>query len=275
MSNLPIESVLADLGKQLQTHPQVILHAPPGAGKSTYLPYFLIKEGQIKEKILLLEPRRLAAKNIANFLAEQFNEPLGQTIGLRMRGETRISESTRCEVITEGVLTQLLQADPFLTDVGLVIFDEFHERHLQSDLALALTLEVQQSLREDLRLLIMSATLDEQQLSQLLPTATLLSAEGRSYPVSVTYAPVPARMLWQTHAKQQILNLLAQESGSILVFLPGESEIKTLEKSLIEAVDPQTLVLPLYGSLPLTAQQHAIQPTAPPRTKSCPCDKYC
>ncbi|MDU3900022.1 MAG: DEAD/DEAH box helicase, partial [Enterobacter sp.] len=162
MSSLPVAVVLPELLAALEHAPQVLLSAPTGAGKSTWLPLQILREGSISGKIILLEPRRLAARNVAQRLAELLNEKPGETVGYRMRAETCIGPSTRLEVVTEGILTRMLQNDPELSGVGLVILDEFHERSLQADLALALLLDVQQGLRDDLRLLIMSATLDNE-----------------------------------------------------------------------------------------------------------------
>jgi ATP-dependent helicase HrpB len=178
---LPVAVVLPELLAALHHAPQVLLNAPTGAGKSTWLPLQILKDGNIRGKIILLEPRRLAARNVAQRLAELLNEKPGETVGYRMRAETCVGPSTRLEVVTEGILTRMLQNDPELTGVGLVILDEFHERSLQADLALALLLDVQQGLRDDLRLLIMSATLDNERLQQVLPDAPVIASEGRAF----------------------------------------------------------------------------------------------
>ena len=174
MSSLPVAAVLPELLSALQHAPQVLLNAPTGAGKSTWLPLQILAEGNIAGRIILLEPRRLAARNVAQRLAELLGEKPGETVGFRMRAETCVGPQTRLEVVTEGILTRMIQRDPELTGVGLVILDEFHERSLQADLALALLLDVQQGLRDDLKLLIISATLDNERLQRLLPEGTAL-----------------------------------------------------------------------------------------------------
>ncbi|MGG4764714.1 ATP-dependent helicase C-terminal domain-containing protein [Klebsiella pneumoniae] len=179
MSSLPVAAVLPELLSALQHAPQVLLNAPTGAGKSTWLPLQILAESNIAGRIILLEPRRLAARNVAQRLAELLGEKPGETVGFRMRAETCVGPQTRLEVVTEGILTRMIQRDPELTGVGLVILDEFHERSLQADLALALLLDVQQGLRDDLKLLIMSATLDNDRLQRLLPEAPVVVSEGR------------------------------------------------------------------------------------------------
>ncbi|WP_193390083.1 DEAD/DEAH box helicase, partial [Pantoea vagans] len=184
MSDLPVSAVLPDLLEALDAAPQILLAAPTGAGKSTWLPLQLLRQAKLPGRIIMLEPRRLAARNVAQRLAEQLGEQPGATVGFRMRGENCVGASTRLEVVTEGILTRMLQRDPELSGVSLVILDEFHERSLQADLALALLLDVQQGLRDDLKILLMSATLDNARLSALLPDAPLIVSEGRSYPVT-------------------------------------------------------------------------------------------
>ena len=194
MSLLPVASVLPELLHALRHAPQVLLNAPTGAGKSTWLPLQILHEGGIDGRILLLEPRRLAARNVAQRLAELVNEKPGETVGYRMRAETCVGPNTRLEVVTEGILTRMIQHDPELSGVGLVILDEFHERSLQADLALALLLDVQQGLRDDLKLLIMSATLDNERLQRLLAEAPTIVSEGRAYPVERRYQSLPAQL---------------------------------------------------------------------------------
>src|SRR5690554_3395901 len=189
MSELPVQAVLTELDQQLARSPAVVLQAPPGAGKTTLVPLALLRsEWLAGQKIILLEPRRLAARAAAERLAQMLGEPVGQTVGYRIRLDTRVSAVTRIEVVTEGILQRLLQADPELPGVGLVIFDEFHERSLDADLGLALCLQTQQYLRDDdnpLKLLVMSATLDAAAVSRLLEDAPLVSSEGRQYPVQI------------------------------------------------------------------------------------------
>lgn len=192
MSSLPVAAVLPELLSALQHAPQVLLNAPTGAGKSTWLPLQILAESNIAGRIILLEPRRLAARNVAQRLAELLGEKPGETVGFRMRAETCVGPQTRLEVVTEGILTRMIQRDPELTGVGLVILDEFHERSLQADLALALLLDVQQGLRDDLKLLIMSATLDNDRLQRLLPEAPVVVSEGRAYPVERRFSPLSA-----------------------------------------------------------------------------------
>ncbi|WP_236307780.1 ATP-dependent helicase HrpB [Enterobacter bugandensis] len=260
MSSLPVAVVLPELLAALQHAPQVLLNAPTGAGKSTWLPLQILKEGKIAGKIILLEPRRLAARNVAQRLAELLNEKTGETVGYRMRAETCVGPSTRLEVVTEGILTRMLQNDPELNGVGLVILDEFHERSLQADLALALLLDVQQGLRDDLRLLIMSATLDNERLRQALPDAPVISSEGRAFPVERRYQPLPAHQRFDEAVAIATADLLRQAPGSLLLFLPGVGEIQRVQERLASRVGSDVLLCPLYGALSLTEQRKAILP---------------
>ncbi|HIH7171770.1 TPA: ATP-dependent helicase HrpB [Enterobacter hormaechei] len=260
MSFLPVAVVLPELLAALEHAPQVLLSAPTGAGKSTWLPLQILREGSISGKIILLEPRRLAARNVAQRLAELLNEKPGETVGYRMRAETCVGPSTRLEVVTEGILTRMLQNDPELTGVGLVILDEFHERSLQADLALALLLDVQQGLRDDLRLLIMSATLDNERLRQTLPDAPMISSEGRAFPVERRYQPLPAHQRFDEAVAIATAELLRQEPGSLLLFLPGVGEIQRVQEQLASRVNGDVMLCPLYGALPLADQRKAILP---------------
>nr|WP_241098662.1 ATP-dependent helicase HrpB [Providencia huaxiensis] len=239
--------------------PQVLLHAPTGAGKSTVLPLEILKSGVINGRVIMLEPRRLAARSVAARLAQQLGEEVGHTIGLRMRSETKVSRHTRLEVVTEGVLTRLLQNDPMLEGVGLVILDEFHERNLQADLGLALLIDSQQALREDLRILLMSATLDNQGLSQLFPDAPVITSQGRTFPVIREYHPINPNKLFHKEVALAAWQLLQQEHGSLLLFLPGMGEIEKVRAELASMVSEDILLCPLYGALTLQAQQQAIQ----------------
>lgn len=225
MSSLPVAAVLPELLSALQHAPQVLLNAPTGAGKSTWLPLQILAEGNIAGRIILLEPRRLAARNVAQRLAELLGEKPGETVGFRMRAETCVGPQTRLEVVTEGILTRMIQRDPELTGVGLVILDEFHERSLQADLALALLLDVQQGLRDDLKLLIMSATLDNDRLQRLLPEAPVVVSEGRAYPVERRFSPLSAHQRFDEAVAVAVAELLRHEQGSMLLFLPGVGEI--------------------------------------------------
>lgn len=273
MSQLPIISVLTDLLSGLRTHSQVILKAAPGAGKSTYLPKVLLQSGAdeigLQGKIIMMEPRRLAARNIAHYLADQLGETVGQTVGFRVKGESKISANTRLEIVTEGVMTRMIQNDPELNGIGLVIFDEYHERSIHADTALAFCLEVQQALRDDLKLLLMSATLDHEALKGLLPQAAYIESEGRGFPIEYHYAPLAANQYLVPRLSQLIPLWLAKESGSMLVFLPGVREIRQLAASLkeLDLAKQGIDVCPLYGQLDIKAQQQAIALNKPGRRK--------
>ncbi|HHP7837572.1 ATP-dependent helicase HrpB [Serratia sp. CY76391] len=267
MSSLPVSAVLDELLAALQSAPQVLLHAPTGAGKSTWLPLQILAKAGLPGRIIMLEPRRLAAKNVAYRLAQQLGEEPGQTVGYRMRAESKSGPQTRLEVVTEGILTRMLQQDAELQGVSLVILDEFHERSLQADLALALLLDVQQGLRDDLKLLIMSATLDNARLSQLLPEAPVVVSEGRSFPVERLYQPLASHQRLEDGVAAAVKRLLAEQPGSLLLFLPGVAEINRVLERLSGEVASDTDLCPLYGALPLAQQQKAIQPAAPSRRK--------
>ena len=267
MSLLPVSAVLPELLTALQTSPQVLLAAPTGAGKSTWLPLQILKQADFAGKILLLEPRRLAARNVAQRLAEQLGEQPGGTVGYRMRGESCSGQQTRLEVVTEGILTRMLQQDPMLEGVSLVILDEFHERSLQADLALALLLDVQQGLRDDLSVLIMSATLDNSRLREYLPQAPLIVSEGRSFPVERRYQPLAANLRFEQAVARQVSQLLREEHGSLLLFLPGVAEIQRVQRELAETVAADVDLCPLYGALSLAEQRRAILPAAAGRRK--------
>ena len=260
MHQLPIAQVLPEL-KAALTAPHIILEAPPGAGKSTGLPLWLLAQPEIKGRIIMLEPRRLAARSIAQYLAAQLGEQPGNQVGYRMRGETCVSKHTRLEVVTEGVLTRMLQGDPELTGIGLLIFDEFHERSLQAELALAFALECQE-LRDDLSILIMSATLDGLALDELLPHAINIRSEGRSFPVEVSYQPRNVQARLDETMGRTIVSALREHTGSVLAFLPGEREIRDTLSWLQGKTDAEVELRPLYGRLSLQEQQQAIAPAA-------------
>lgn len=260
MSLLPVASILPELLHALQQSPQVLLNAPTGAGKSTWLPLQILRDGGINGRILLLEPRRLAARNVAQRLAELLGEKPGETVGYRMRAETCVGPATQLEVVTEGILTRMIQHDPELSGIGLVILDEFHERSLQADLALALLLDVQQGLRDDLKLLIMSATLDNDKLQRLLPDAPTVISEGRAFPVERRYQSLPAHQRFDEAVAIATAELLRHESGSLLLFLPGVGEIQRVQNHLAERVADDVQLCPLYGALPLSEQRRAILP---------------
>ena len=267
MTQLPIHSVLPELRSQLAGHEAMVLSAPPGSGKTTVVPLALLAEPWLAGKtILMLEPRRLAARLAAGFMARQLGEEIGQTVGYRVRFETKVSPTTRVEVITEGVLTRRMQEDPELAGVGLVIFDEFHERSLQGDLALALCLDVMAGLRDDLKLLIMSATLDTEGVSRLLDNAPVVFGSGQTYPVEVEYSkggqllqPQPREIAKQMATA--IHKALAEHPGDILAFLPGGAEIRHTQGLLTTTLPPAEIAVhPLFGDMSLGDQTAAVQP---------------
>ena len=266
-SSLPVSAVLDPLLAALQASPQVLLLAPTGAGKSTWLPWQLLQRANLPGKILLLEPRRLAAKNVAYRLAQQLGETPGQTVGYRMRAESKTSAATRLEVVTEGILTRMVQADPELNGISLVILDEFHERSLQADLALALLLDVQHALRDDLKLLIMSATLDNVRLAPMLPDAPVIISEGRSFPVERHYLSLASHERLDEGVARIVSRLMSENSGSMLLFLPGVAEITRVQNLLMGKVADDIDLCPLYGALSLEQQQKAIQPALTGRRK--------
>ncbi|GGB08443.1 ATP-dependent helicase HrpB [Agarivorans gilvus] len=267
MSALPIAQLFPELLAKLNQQRQFVIGAPPGAGKSTALPLMLLQQAKLPGKIILLEPRRLAARNIAQFLASQLAEPLGQTVGYQMRGEQRLSANTRLVVVTEGILTRLIQNDPELSDVAMIIFDEFHERSIHADLGLALSLEVQQVFKPELKLMLMSATLENQALLSLLPEALVLESAGRSFPISYSYHPIKRDWQWADNLAQLVLLAAQQQSGSILVFLPGNAEIRQLAERLSGRLPDELSLHQLYGKLSLAEQQAAIEPAEAGRRK--------
>ncbi len=257
---LPIEAVLPQLLNTLTSHNAVVLQAPPGTGKTTRVPLALLDADFLRgKKIIMLEPRRLAARMAARFMASLLGEDVGRSVGYRTRLDTKVSRETRIEVVTEGILTRLLQHDAELVEYGIVIFDEFHERSLQADLGLALVRECQQVVRDDLRLLVMSATIDAQPIAQLLGNAPVLSCPGQVFPVEVRYSAVPGRTQWLDHLALVIRACITNETGSLLVFLPGEGEIRRLIERL-ENLPENTVLAPLYGQLSGDEQDRAISP---------------
>ncbi|HEY0769194.1 MAG TPA: DEAD/DEAH box helicase, partial [Sphingobacteriaceae bacterium] len=221
----PVEDSISSLQASLAANKIVILQAPPGAGKSTIVPLRLKDEPWLQQKkIIMLEPRRLAARSVAMRMSELHGDKVGETIGYRVRFETKVSASTQIEVVTEGILTRMIQHDNALEEAGLVIFDEFHERNLQGDLALVLCLQMQQLLRDDLRILIMSATLDSEKLSQLLK-APVVTSQGRQFPVVVNYLPQPDDSQLHVQMARAVKKALRENNGDILAFLPGAGEI--------------------------------------------------
>ena len=261
-AELPVWSIADAVSRALREHQAVVVTAPPGAGKSTLLPLTLFFDAPVAGKILMLEPRRLAARQIAERMAELLGEPVGKTVGYRIRFETRVSKDTRIEVLTEGILTRMLESDPTLEGVGVVIFDEFHERSLHSDLALALSRQAQQILRPDLRLLVMSATIDASAICEALQ-APLLESHGRMYPVEILYAKEDTdRQDMPQAAASAVRRALQEQEGDVLVFLPGQSEIMRCAEMLQESAGKAVSVFPLYGNLPPAEQRRAIMPSA-------------
>lgn len=256
----PVLEIIAPLRQALQQNPVVILQAPPGAGKSTVLPLQLLNEKWLQnKKMVMLEPRRLAARSVALRMAEELNEEAGATVGYRVRFESVVSKQTRIEVVTEGILTRMIQTDNSLDGVGLVIFDEFHERSLQADLSLALCYQVQQLLRDDLRILIMSATLEGEKISALFNRAPVITSTGKQYPVSFHYLAPDKDVNIAVQTARAIRKAWREQSGDMLVFLPGAGEIQRVQSTL-EEERVSALVVPLYGDLPFKKQQEAILP---------------
>ncbi|MFT5674586.1 MAG: ATP-dependent helicase HrpB [Paraglaciecola sp.] len=257
---LPVVQILPALIQQLSLG-NAILVAPPGAGKSTCLPLKLIESTVFTgQKIIMLQPRRIAVRSIAGYLAEQLGEAVGQTVGYRIRGESKVSANTKLEIVTEGILTRMLQSQADLPGIGLVIFDEFHERSIHADFSLALCLEVQQALRENLRLLVMSATLDVNSLQPLMPDAKLLQCTGRSYPVNIIYQGDNTQGHLYQKVCRLILAVIHQHTQDTLVFLPGASDIRQTASSLKQKLPEGFKIHCLFGELAKSEQQAALQP---------------
>jgi ATP-dependent helicase HrpB len=265
----PVDDIIPQLKAALASRPCAILVAEPGAGKTTRVPLALLGEPWLAgKKILMLEPRRLAARAAASRMAQTLGEDLGQTVGYTVRLERKVSKATRIEVVTEGILTRRLQHDPELSDTGLIIFDEFHERSLDGDLGLALSLDVQRGLRDDLKILVMSATLDTEKLAAHLLDAPLISAKGRMFPVETRHLEKTTRQTIVSDSVRAIFKALRDVKGSLLVFLPGEGEIRRVEQALLaDGVPNNTDVRPLYGAMALADQDAAIKPALNGRRK--------
>jgi ATP-dependent helicase HrpB len=260
----PIDPLLPRIRDSLAVHPRLVLEAPPGAGKTTQVPPALLDAPWLGDrKILMLEPRRVAARAAATFMAARRGEEVGRAIGYRIRFESRVSRETRIEVVTEGILTRMLQDDPLLDGVGAIVFDEFHERHMAADLGLALALDVQSQLREDLRIVVMSATLDGERLAKFLD-APRLSSEGRSHPVDITHFAARRDEKGEHQVRRAIEHAVATHPGDVLVFLPGQREIARVQQ-LVEHVDAE--VLALHGELPVEQQSRVLQPSVDGRRR--------
>ncbi|MEP7187284.1 MAG: ATP-dependent helicase HrpB [Rhodanobacter sp.] len=257
----PITSLLPQIAASLAEHSRLVLEAPPGAGKTTQVPLALLDAPWLAgQKIVMLEPRRIAARAAAQFMAQQLGEAVGQTVGYRIRFESKVSVATRIEVVTEGILTSLLQSDPELTGIGLVVFDEFHERHLAGDLGAVLALDVQGTLRPELRLMVMSATLDGERIAQWLD-APYLSSPGRSFPVRVEHPPARTQESIEHHLARVVRQALRDHDGDVLGFLPGRREIARCQATLLQTLDRDDVeVFALHGELSLTEQQAALSP---------------
>ena len=227
LNPLPIDAVLPQLRDALRHRSRAVLVAPPGSGKTTRVPLALVEEGWLRNgRTVMLEPRRLAARAAAHYMAQQLGEQVGETIGFRVRGESRVSSRTRIEVVTEGVLTRMLADDPTLDGIGLVIFDEFHERSLNADVGLALSLQSQHLVRDDLRLLVMSATLEGRVVAQVLGDAAVVESEGKMFPVATHFVPPRVASAREATLLATIERALRDESGDVLAFLPGAGEIR-------------------------------------------------
>ncbi len=268
-SQLPIDAVLPDLTRALNGSNAAVLVAPPGAGKTTRVPLVLAQEAWAKgKKIVVLEPRRLAARAAAERMAKTLGEKVGDTVGLRVRFGSKVSSRTRIEVVTEGIFTRLVLDDPELSGIGAVLFDEFHERSLDADLGLALARDAQQGLREDLKILVMSATLDGARVGKLLGAAPVVESEGRAFPVTTHYLGRDPRAPIDRQVADAVARALRAETGSLLVFLPGAGEIRRTETLLKERVtDPSVDIVTLYGALDAREQDQAISPAPAGRRK--------
>lgn len=267
--NFPVDDIIPDLKAALGSRPSAILVAEPGAGKTTRVPLALLDEAWMRaKKIVMLEPRRLAARSAAARMAQTLGEDVGQTVGYTVRLERKVSKATRIEVVTEGILARRLQGDPELSDTALVIFDEFHERSLDGDLGLALCLDVQRSLRPDLKILIMSATLDVAQLKSKIGEAEVLETTGRMFPVTVEYLDKATRQSLIADTTKAVYKVARDVRGSILVFLPGEGEIRRVAEALLkDEPDARTDIRPLFGSMAMAEQDAALKPSPEGRRK--------
>jgi ATP-dependent helicase HrpB len=268
-SPLPIDDALPDLKRALGEHTRAVLVAPPGAGKTTRVPLALMREPWATAKrIIVLEPRRLAARAAAARMAATLDQKVGETIGLRVRLQSLVSKRTRVEIVTEGVFVRMILDDPSLEGVGAVLFDEFHERSLDADLGLALALDAQGALREDLKLLVMSATLDGARVRKLLGDAPLIESEGRAFPIVTRYLGRDPRLRVEDEVVRVTLEALDRDAGSLLVFLPGQGEIRRVAETLEARIRRTDVdIAPLYGALDMSAQDRAVEPAPKGRRK--------
>ena len=260
---LPIHDVIPDLIHALRGGGRAVLQAPPGAGKTTVVPLEMWRAALVSGRIVMLEPRRLAARAAAERMAETLGERVGETVGYRIRGEAKVSKQTRIEVVTEGILTRMIQSDPDLPGVGAVIFDEFHERSLNADLGLALCLEVAGVLREDLMLLAMSATLDAQPVARLMGDVPVITSQGRSFEVGTRWRDWPRRKAerFEDAVADLVVRAVSETMGGVLVFLPGEGEIRRVESRLRDRLPAECDLRTLFGAMEFTAQRAAIAPS--------------
>ena len=259
---LPIHDVITQVQEAITVGKRAVIVAPPGAGKTTIIPLKLLDNPNINGQIIILEPRRLAARAAASQMAAILNEKIGETVGFKIKGLTKVSKQTRIVVMTEGILIRMIQSNPSLSEVGCIIFDEFHERSINSDLGLALSLQIAEILRSDLRIIVMSATLDVGSVSDLLDTKAPIISDGRAYPVNCEYLSRPRSKndkLWENFAKL-VSDAFEMTEGGILAFLPGEAEIRATEKLLKEKLPNSAIIMPLYGSLPFEQQNKILEP---------------
>ncbi|MCT8330506.1 ATP-dependent helicase HrpB [Albidovulum sediminis] len=259
---LPIDTALPDLMRALRHAGRAVLQAPPGAGKTTRVPLAMLEAGLVPGRIVLLEPRRLAARAAAERMAASLGEAVGGTVGYRIRGESRTTPATRIEVVTEGILTRMIQSDPELSGIGAVIFDEFHERSLNADLGLALAWEVRGALRPDLVVLVMSATLDAEPVAAMLDGAPVITSQGRAFPVETRWLdrPLDRAQRFETAAATLVERAVAETQGGVLVFLPGEGEIRRVEAALRDRLPGDCTIRPLFGAMDFASQRAAIAP---------------